>query len=197
MILPRRSNYLAEFIGIFLGDGTIGNCYITIYLNSVADKEYINYVEKLGKRLFEGATIAVRKKGFENCMQIQISSVKVAKFLLSMGLKPKTIPEWIYEKSSYIKSCIRGLFDTEGSISFKTYKTKKNISIYKQLNFRNANLELIKFIRNYLLLLGFKPTKTLKRSLYLSTHEGIDYFCEIIRSSNQKLIERSRVRNWN
>lgn len=180
----------------FLGDGTLGSYYIRIYLNSIADKEYISYVERLCRKLFKGASISVKKKGVENCMQIQISSIRVVRFLAHMNLKPKKIPEWIYRKNSYIRSCIRGLFDTEGSISFKVYKTKKNISLYKQLNFRNANQELMKFIRDSLLLYGFKPTDTLKRSLYLSTHKEIETFRQIIGFSNQKLIDKSFIVSW-
>lgn len=196
VILPEQSVDLAEFIGIFLGDGSLGKHYIGIYLNSVSDRLYISYVKKLCTQLFKGATVTCNKKKNENCTRVQISSVIVARFLTGMRLKPKAIPSWIYNSESYIKACIRGLFDTEGSISFKIYKAKKKISVYKQLNFRNANLDLIKFVRDNLKLFGFKPTMSLKRSLYLSTHESIELFRQLIGFSNSKLSERSLVRDW-
>lgn len=196
VILPKKSSALAEFIGIFLGDGTLSPYYTAIYLHSIADKNYIEYVKSLCGRLFEGASVTVHKKKSENCIVVQINSVSVVRFLLRMGLATKAIPAWIYKRETYIRACIRGLFDTEGSISFKTYKSRKGIRVYKQLNFRNANSQLIKFVRNNLKSLGFRPTMTLKRSLYLSTHEGIGLFRHKVGFNNPKLIERSLVNNW-
>ena len=196
VVLPKKSEALAEFIGIFLGDGELRSHYIAIYLNSISDNKYIEYVKCLCTKLFKGATVTCNKKKHENCVRIQISSVIVVRFLLKMGLKPKKIPEWINSRNTYIKACIKGLFDTEGSISFKQYKTKNGISLYKQLNFRNANMNLIRFVRDKLKLFGFRPTMSLRRSLYISTHDDIDLFRKKIGFGNDKLIKRSLISNW-
>ncbi len=97
----------------------------------------------------------------------------------------------------FAQPCIRGLLDTEGSISFKLYKSRKGISVYKQLNFRNANMILMGFVKNSLINLGLKPTMTMKRSLYLSNHKSIDKYREQIGFSNPKLLERSFIRDIN
>ena len=49
---PNTGEELAEYIGIMLGDGGITPGQCTITCNSIADKEYIEFVCKLGKRLF-------------------------------------------------------------------------------------------------------------------------------------------------
>ena len=66
-------------------------------------------------------------------------------------------------QDSYKRACVRGLFDTEGSISFKLYSSAKGMRVYKQLNFRNADVKLMRFVRDELADLGLKPTMTLKR----------------------------------
>jgi hypothetical protein len=203
--LPKYSKKLAEFIGICLGDGYSSIYQTEITLNSNADKEYIPYVASLAKYLFPGATISLKKNISENAIRILINSKTVSDFLKKMGNVPnkKYIPNWILKNSSYKKGCMRGLFDTEGSISFKVYAGQIRVGLYKQLNFRNTNMVLMKFIRDELISFGFKPTRTLKKSLYLSNHESIAEFGKKIGFSNPKLQERSQIitiedyRKWN
>ena len=193
--LPEKSTSLAEFIGICLGDGSVLKYQVSITLNSSADKEYIPYVIELSNKLFPGISPSLIKKGKENAVDIRMNSRIVADFLKNMGIVPnaKSIPLWIMNNPKYRRACTRGLFDTEGSISFKKYLSKKGLHIYKHLNFRNVDIKLMKFVRDNLLALGAKPTMTLKRSLYLSNHRSIDLFRQKIGFSNPKLIYRSHV----
>lgn len=193
--MPHHNKKLAEFIGICLGDGYVSSYQVGITLNSVADKEYIPYVVNLIKSLFPKVTISLSTKKTENIVLIRINSKSIALFIKKMGIVPnaKYIPAWIYKRPTYIKHCIRGLFDTEGSISFKVYAGQVKIGLYKQLNFRNTNILLMIFVRDGLLSFGFKPTRTLKKSLYLSNHESIAQFGKVIGFSNPKLQERSEI----
>jgi len=195
--VPRHSKRLAEFVGICLGDGCAWGYQVSITLNAIADKEYIHYVEELAKALFIGATVTVVKRK-DNALDVRISSRKVVLFMKKMGIvsKAKFIPQWIMGNPTYAKACIRGLFDTEGSISFKKYKSGHGMCLYKQLNFRNANIKLVQFVRDNLVILGLKPTTTLKKSLYVSNHLGIDNFRRDIGFSNPKLLERSLIRDF-
>lgn len=197
--IPSYNKDLAEFVGICLGDGYASKYQVSISLNSIADKAYVPYVIKLAKNLFPGASLYCSKVSKENAINIRINSRIVAELLRSMGVVPndKYVPAWISDAVEYTKSCTRGLVDTEGSISFKLYKSKKGISVYKQLNFRNANMLLMGFVKNSLINLGLKPTMTMKRSLYLSNHESIDTYREQIGFSNPKLLVRSFVRDIN
>lgn len=193
--LPDYSISLAEFIGICLGDGFVSKFQIGITLNTIADKDYIPYVKFLSSHLFPGATVSLLKRTNNNALDVRISSVIAADFLRNMGIIPnnKFVPKWILSNWEYRKACIKGLFDTEGSISFKTYVSKRGLNLYKQLNFRNANSQLMQFVRDSLVYLGLKPTMTLKRSLYLSNHQSIKIFRNIIGFSNPKLLERSKI----
>lgn len=197
IILPKKSSDLAEFIGICLGDGHASRYQVSVSLNSIADMEYIPYVAKLAAKLFPGATISSLKRKEYNMVDVKVNSIIVADFMKKNGVvsNNKYVPKWILKKQTYINFCMRGLFDTEGSMSFKFYKSRKGVSLYKQLNFRNANLELMKFVRDNLLLLGFRPTITLKQSLYLSSHQAIYDFVKLVGFSNPKLISKSVIEN--
>ena len=161
-----------------MGDGYASYYQVEITLSSIADKEYVPYVVNLSKSLFSGVTVSFVKRRNENVVSVRINSRDIAELLRSNGVvsNAKYIPEWILKNQSYRKSCIRGLFDTEGSISFKVYDGKVKVGLYKQLNFRNTNILLMTFVRDGLLSLGFKPTRTLKKSLYLSNHKSITDF---------------------
>lgn len=197
VMLPNKSQCLAELIGICLGDGYASGYQAGITLNSIADRNYVPYVENLVRNLFPGATFSIIKRKRENAIDIRINSKMVVSFLKGMGIisNAKVVPDWILKKEEYISACVRGLFDTEGHISFKLYKSKKGISVYKQLNFRNANMILMKFIKDSLINLGLKPTTTMKRSLYLSNHDSIDTYRRKIGFSNPKLLERSLIKD--
>lgn len=197
VVLPLESPELAEFVGICLGDGHASRYQVTVSLNSIVDRKYVIYVTNLMTRLFKGPKITVLKRKNLNMLDVKLNSVLVAEFMRKNGVVPnnKYVPKWINKKQPYINFCLRGLFDTEGSISFKIYKAKKGISLYKQLNFRNANLGLMRFVRDNLLQQGFNPTNTLKQSLYLSNHESVNDFVRLIGFSNPKLISKSNIVN--
>lgn len=92
--LPKQNKDLAEFIGIMLGDGYVGKYFSRIFLNSVADKDYVNYVTQLARKLFGQKAVAIRPEKHQNLINIQISSRIVSDFLRGFGLIPycKTIP---------------------------------------------------------------------------------------------------------
>ena len=194
--LPPQSKFLAEFVGICLGDGCVSKYQIGITLNTIADRKYITYVINLINHLFPTIDVKMVKKVGENALEVRINSRIISDFLLEMGIVPnnKVIPAWILNSNEYRNFCVRGLFDTEGSISFKQYSGKKGVSLYKQLNFRNTNEKLMQFVRDVLISIGLNPTMTLKKSLYLSTHASIDYFNKNIGFGNPKLTERSAIR---
>lgn len=199
VLLPNQNTDLAEFIGICLGDGYVSKYQTAIKLNSVSDKNYIPYVLNLITKLFQGAGISLMSNRYENSTDIRINSKIVAEFLKKMGIIPKAkiIPIWILSDARYMQACIRGLIDTEGSISFKKYFSKNGIKIYKQLNFRNYDIKIMKFVRNNLISIGLNPTMTLKKSLYLSNDKSISIYRDKIGFNNPKLLSRSLICNIN
>lgn len=195
VVLPSHGSEFAEFIGICLGDGCISGYQVSVTLNKHADSDYIPYVYDLMKKLFPGVRVSLIEKVKDHAIDVRLYSKTVVTFLQEMGIvsNRKKIPAWIYEKESYKKACVRGLFDTEGSISFKKYKSKRGELYYKQLNFRNTNTEYMKLVRDVLLHLGLKPTMTLKKSLYISNQMAIDTFRHEIGFSNPKLSNKSII----
>lgn len=186
--LPKPSQKLAEFIGICLGDGNTSKYQTGITLNSVADKDYIPYVINLSRVLFPEAHISIVHKK-EQAVEIRIYSVLVATFLQNMGIASwnKKIPEWIIKHSSYKYFCIRGLIDTEGSVSTKKYLAKCGEKVYYQLNFRCYDKDIMKFVRDALCELKLKPTMSLTKSLYISNPVGIMRYRKEVGFSNPKL----------
>lgn len=193
MTLPTYSKELAEFVGICLGDGCVRQYQVSITLNTNADREYIPYVKSLIKKLFPEVHISHVLKDRGGATDIRINSSIVSNFFKAMGIIPhkKKIPVWIFADKAYRKACVRGLFDTEGSISFKKYISKKGVIFYKQLNFRNIDMELMRLVRNTLLEIGLKPTMSLAKSLYISNQLAIDSFRNEIGFRNPKLVRKS------
>ena len=119
--LPKKTKELAELVGIILGDGYVSKYQVSVTLNSIADKEYVEYVYFLVGKLFPGATLSKLRRLDENTITLKVNSRVACDYLKKMCYmqNKKVLPEWILSKPAYIKACIRGLFDTEGSISFK------------------------------------------------------------------------------
>lgn len=132
MQFPVLSNpELAEFVGILLGDGSIGiyKCKagnkvktqykVQVTLNS-NEEQFMRYIGKLIKRLFNVTpNISYRKT---NAVDIRIFRKGILNFLtnkVGMVLSPKwnraKIPNR-YLKNKLELSVIRGLFDTDGSV---------------------------------------------------------------------------------
>ena len=192
--LPNQSEALAEFVGICLGDGCVTKYQVCITLNAVADRDYIPYVINLSNKLFPQVSISKVKKGTVKALDIRLNSSKVSKFFYDMGIVPnhKKIPAWINNKLSYRKACTRGLFDTEGSTSRKQYLSRSGLNTYHQLNFRNYDKSLMRFVRDLLLEVGLRPTISLTKSLYISNLKDIDIYLELIGSGNPKILNAFR-----
>lgn len=190
-ILPSKySPELAELIGILLGDGSVMKYFAKIYLNRVADKGYEEYVTNLSRKLFGESVVTCYDVPNDGTMNVQISSIEVRDYLRNIGFDPKIreIPKWILENDDFIKACIRGLFDTEGSVGVKYFKGKKGNYIYKQLTVTNTNKNILQFVEKYLILYGYKPTRGSKTNIYVSNRKDIARYREEIGSSNPKMI---------
>lgn len=197
--IPKRDENFAEFIGIVLGDGNIFSYRrgkkisvhsVRIAGSSEVDKDYIeNFVAPLSERLFGLKSNIVVHKKF-NCVYAVLYSVQLVEFLSKHGLKPGnkiknnvTIPRWIWKNDKFIKACIRGLIDTDGSLYELTSQ-----GLY-QLNFKNKNMLLLKDTRKAFLKLGFHVSRISKNnSIYLTRKEDLKKFYNEIGSNNPKNI---------
>ena len=141
-----RSEELAEFVGIMLGDGSIGryqcdrgdggksiqHC-VKVTLSS-NEPDYAGYVEKMFSELFSIEVEGAKRKN-ENTYDIRCFKKEIFEFVTEeIGLKesPKweraAIPER-YMDSSLEKYVFRGYFDTDGSVVL----TDNNGTLYPRL----------------------------------------------------------------
>ena len=119
--VPECSAELAEFVGIVLGDGglTTGQCEISLHM--IDDIEYAGYVCKLADSLFD-AKSSLCSYPKHTVIKVVISGVKFVKILEGFGLRVGNkirhqvdIPDWIKANQDYLKACMRGLYDTDGT----------------------------------------------------------------------------------
>jgi hypothetical protein len=192
--LPRKSDTLAEFVGIMLGDGGMTKRQAYITLNKIDDLEYIRHVSSMIKLLFKYKP-RIYSAGKSKAVRIVISSTKaVMSFHKELGLKIGNkllqnldIPAWIYDDQSFEKACVRGLFDTDGCLFFETHTIKGRKYSYGRLNLTSHSPTLIASVMSILIKYGLNPVlrKNGKAIQLENTKEICNYF-EVIGTSNPK-----------
>jgi len=189
--IPFYSAELAEFIGIMLGDGGMSFYQINITVNSETDKEYAEYIRALVKKLFSIQTVVLLRKN-ESAVRIIASARNLIEFLQNCGLKTGNkiknkidVPNWIIQRREYRLSCIRGIFDTDGSCYF--YNHKVNNKTYRNfaLCFTSYSKPLIKSIYNILKDEHCDPVIA-KNRIYIHRNEGIKKYFNEIGTHNAK-----------
>ena len=192
---------LAEFVGAVLGDGhvsyykigkKIGVYGIRITGDLEKDKDYhTKYLTDLCKLIFNlDASEILGKHG----RFLDLRSKELVNFFISMGIKPgdkiinqSTIPFWIFENKLFLRACIRGLIDTDGSI-FRMSNKDPNLL---RINFTNHNITLLSDTRRAFVILGFNPSKIINnRQFNLSRQEEIAKYLKEIGFKNQKHLLR-------
>ncbi len=128
----KRNESLAEFIGIMLGDGHLNKEIYRqqISFNGVDEYKYMQYVKNKINTMFKINSKERWERnqknatGYEKGMFLYIDNKNIFNELISHGLKSGNkvknqvgVPDWIKKEKCYILSCLKGLFDTDGSIS--------------------------------------------------------------------------------
>lgn len=193
---PRPSEKLAEFIGIMIGDGNITNYQATIYLSSLVDCEYADFVEELIIELFGVApkrSIKVRS----NCIVIRVSSIKLVELLLSLGLprgdkirQRLDIPSWVKADVSYSLACIRGIFDTDGCVFEETHRIKGKVYSYPRWSLVSASSDLRESVSSILIEQEFAARIRGNRSVNLERLTDVQTYFRVVGSSNPKHLAR-------
>ncbi len=207
---PKKSEELAEFVGIILGDGNIfsyrkrkNNRTISVYEiricgHSKDDKNYlIDFVVPLCQQLFN-IEPSIHFHENKNEVYIKLTGKEIVEFLSNIGLRPGnkiknqlSIPKWIWSNKNFLKACLRGLFDTDGSI----YELKPHWPGILQISFKNRNTRLLNDVRRALLICGFKVSSVTGDRIYITKQREVDRFFREIGLNNPKhTIKYQKVR---
>lgn len=196
--VPRKSRDLAKLFGIVIGDGGITRFQVKVTLGLKHDKEYAFFVKSFIEKLFAlGASVIETRS--DSTIEVVVSSRALVEFLVKHGLhlgnkinQGLNIPAWIKKNHKWSLSCVRGIFDTDGSVYIDWHKGKSRI--YKSINLAltSASDELLLSITNILVKEGFNPTITSKGSVRLRRSKDVKRFFEVIGSDNFKHLGRFR-----
>lgn len=192
---PILNEKLSEFIGVYLGDGTLTKYFVRISGDYRYDIPYFKYLSKIIYELFD-INPSIRKEKNRNTLYLTILSKNVCSFLrknfnLKYGhkIKNKTvIPNKIIEDEKLSLACMRGLIDTDGSISRRGRKgrqfciqfTSHNKKLLKQVYEIGKKIEVFTF--------GDKTGSGTNKQ------ENILKFFKIVGSSNLRHIIRFHQR---
>ncbi len=197
-----KSDLLAEFVGILLGDGGITYGQACITLNSEVDREYLIFVVGLIKRLFHfEAPFFKRKDSKANI--IYCNGVKFTDYLIKLGLKIGNkvkqqvgVPSWIFTKEEYKRACLRGLMDTDGGIFIHRYKVNGKEYRYLKACFTNRSIPILLFVKDVLDELGMKPKIILNRiseKVWLYNQNEVYEYLKLVGTHNSRLLENKKI----
>lgn len=187
---PDFSVQLAEMIGIILGDGGISRYQITVTLNRFDDLEYSGYVKELMKSIFHVEPSVYERN---STVQITVSRVELVEFMMKLRfpiggkVRQQTgVPDWIEKSLEFTKSCMKGLFDTDGCFYVDCHRINGKLYLNPALNFTNRSTPLLDFFKRGLEIFGFHPTQGTKYSIFLRKESEVARYFEEIGSSNPK-----------
>jgi len=184
--IPAPCEKLAEFLGIFLGDGSVSSDYqVSISFNYQSEQLYASYVAGLIRELF-GLTCARRIRPKHGCGDIIVNSGALVEFLFSQNIKKgdkirgnSSLPAWVFETKETQTASARGLFDTDGCVYLHRYNAGSTIYYYPKLAFTGYSAIIRKQFFDLLILMGFRPREYGMRVHLYSQDEVIRYFHEV------------------
>jgi transcriptional regulator with XRE-family HTH domain len=168
-----KSQELAEFIGIMLGDGGIWQYQATITLNLHEEREYAEFVADLAKTLF-GIEATVMERPEHGAIVVVISAVALVRYLIELGLVEGNkvtqqcgIPEWIFENDMFMRACTRGMMDTDGCVYHHTYTIRGKEYSYVKMTYAGRSMPMMEGLKEMLHRLRYEPGEVRKPG-YLS-----------------------------
>lgn len=194
---PRISKELAELIGAIIGDGTITSRFVRISGDYRYDMSYFNYLSGIVNKLFGiTASIYQEKSRYKNTAYLLISSKRFCSFLydhygLKFGDKIRNntiIPAVILKKKALSIACLRGLMDTDGSVS----RRGRNGSQFC-VEFFSKNFNLVKQVDEIGKRLGIF-TYIARNRVGTNSWKYVSRYFKIVGSSNLKHIIRFHLR---
>lgn len=195
--LPDKSTELAEFCGVMLGDGGVAPYQVRVTLHVSDDSEYGLFVTGLMERLFKVRPSTYLRKD-SRAFDLVLSRKRVVDFLTNpCGLlkgnkvhQGADIPSWVMENREYRLACMRGLFDTDGSVFAHVYSSKGKRYTYKKLGFTSASAPLLQSARAILSEEGIRCRYGSRNDIRIESISSVRLFFERIGSNNPKHLKR-------
>lgn len=191
-----KSEQLAEFIGIMLGDGGLTKYQVKVTLHAFDDKAYGEFVRELFTKLF-GVTPSVQRRTDSRAIDIVISRIALVKYCVELGLvignkvlQHVDIPPWVKKSERYRKACIKGLMDTDGGVINHTYTVNGKRYLYKKLSFTSLSAPLLQSVYETLTSLGIKTRIGSNHDVRIDSKLAVSRYFNIIGSSNPKHLNR-------
>jgi intein/homing endonuclease len=182
----------AEIIGIMLGDGNItvsnGSHTTTITLH-VKEAKYAQIISRMIRRtFFQNPTISKMKN--KNALRMRVYRKTFVNELCLLGLEEGDkmrgrigIPEWVFGRKDFLRSCVRGLIDTDGSV----YRLTPHWPNLIQITFKNNNKKLLRDVRSALIELGLKPSKIFGNRLVITRKSEVEKYFREVGTNNLRL----------
>ncbi len=205
------SKEFAELYGVLLGDGCLSKyntsdrktpTYCTLFTGHTHDLPY--YVEKLRpflEKLFGVSGYLQKRKGME-CIALSTKYKIVFDAFVSLGFPTGTksnlrIPDLIFNDNPLAISCVRGIFDTDGTVYnrySKKYANHARHYSYKVVQIKMKEPLLIAQAKQILNRNEIRTTKiTVDNNAHLVriTHQqSVDKFFSVFKPSNKYHTER-------
>ncbi|MEW6035396.1 MAG: LAGLIDADG family homing endonuclease [Candidatus Micrarchaeota archaeon] len=188
---------LAEVIGAFIGDGCISSYYEGERRRSVVlftgnwknDRVYYRKtIVPAIRKEFGGKRIIYHRKD-DNSLRYVLCDRTIISFFLKSGMpvgvkgNKLKVPIEIRKSERLAKACIRGIFNTDGSIYRRYSKKYSNHSAcyrnYAVIQFKMESRSIIRWIKTSLETHGIRVNRIIKTSN-----------CRVIRITNQDGVRR-------
>lgn len=196
---PPYSERLAELFGILIGDGGITPFQVRVTVDKKTDKEYSKYVKELFEELF-GVRASAYELDNRPTIDIVVSRKLLVTYLNQRGLpignkirQEIDIPDWIKAETKFSIACLRGLFDTDGSVYIDRHHYKGNTYENINLAITSASGKLLYSIYEILANLGLTPTISSHRSVRIRKSEQVLDFFGKIGSNNPKHLDKFKM----
>jgi hypothetical protein len=192
---PDKSDQLAEFVGIMLGDGGMSPYQLSVTLHSVDDREYGTFVHELMFELFNVKPSVYYRKDAQ-AHSVVLARRKVVDYMCSLGLvtgnkvdQKIKVPEWVLENEAYSLACLRGLMDTDGSVYLHKYQVNKKQYQYKKLCFSSASAPLRKDVQFILHRFGSAATCS-GTNVRIDAIADVKRYMKVVGTHNPKHLKR-------
>jgi len=193
---------LAEVVGAFIGDGCLSTYNegkrrrtVVLFTGNWNNEEgyYRTKIVPAIRELFGGQRKLYHRKD-DDSLRYVLCDKKIIDFFISLGMPVGVkgnrlrIPQEILEDDGLTKACIRGIFNTDGSI-YRRYSKKysghtRAYRNYAIIQFKMKSREVIRCLKSRLERYGIKVNRATKVSncsvIRITDQKGVSKFAEVI-----------------